>query len=340
EYGCGLAPLGEYRVGIHVGAIFIILIASALGVGLPIVLQRHPDAAARSSTGFLSKVISESFFVLKHASYGIIVAVCFVHLLIHAFIYLGNECVQPLAYEATAASITMGGVLFVFIVDFLLLHSIRRKAAQAQDAVTQAHSASASPTKGEVAECGILDPEATGSIGDETLAEDVRQAKANMQVFELLIFELSILLHSVIIGVTLGASDGSGWSTLLIAVVFHQLFEGFALGARIAELPHRVGGPLKKFLMATAFALITPVGIAIGMGSRYSWNPNDRSTLLVMGILQSISAGALLWSALVEMIAGDYLYGPMARASLGRGMVGIISLLIGAVLMSVLAQWA
>ncbi len=92
--------------------------------------------------------------------------------------------------------------------------------------------------------------------------------------------------------------------------------------------------------MAAAFSLITPVGIAIGIGARSSWNPNDRSTLLALGILQSISAGALLWSALVEMIAGDYLYGPLARASLTRGIVGIVSLLIGAMLMAVLAQWA
>jgi zinc transporter 1/2/3 len=53
------------------------------------------------------------------------------------------------------------------------------------------------------------------------------------------------------IGVTLGAGSGAGWTTLLIVIVFHQFFEGLAyvlfdlsdsmtdhvsLGARIALL--------------------------------------------------------------------------------------------------------
>jgi solute carrier family 39 (zinc transporter), member 1/2/3 len=92
--------------------------------------------------------------------------------------------------------------------------------------------------------------------------------------------------------------------------------------------------------LAMCFVLITPLGIAIGVGARTSFNPNDRSTLLAMGTLQSISAGALLWSVLVELIAADYIYGPMARASFGRAVAGVTSLLVGALLMSVLAQWA
>jgi len=32
----------------------------------------------------------------------------------------------------------------------------------------------------------------------------------------------------VMIGVTLGADSGDGWTTLLIVIVFHQFFEGAA----------------------------------------------------------------------------------------------------------------
>ena len=121
---------------------------------------------------------------------------------------------------------------------------------------------------------------------------------------------------------------------------FHQLFEGLALGARIASVPRQASSILKRMTLAMCFVLITPLGIAIGVGARTSFNPNDRSTLLAMGTLQSISAGALLWSVLVELIAADYIYGPMARASFGRAVAGVTSLLVGALLMSVLAQWA
>jgi zinc transporter 1/2/3 len=30
------------------------------------------------------------------------------------------------------------------------------------------------------------------------------------------------------IGVTLGAGSGDGWTTLLIVIIFHQIFEGMA----------------------------------------------------------------------------------------------------------------
>lgn len=33
---------------------------------------------------------------------------------------------------------------------------------------------------------------------------------------------------SIMIGVTLGAGSGDGWTTLLIVIIFHQIFEGMA----------------------------------------------------------------------------------------------------------------
>ena len=45
-----------------------------------------------------------------------------------------------------------------------------------------------------------------------------------------------MLILRVMVGVTLGAGSGTGWTTLMIVIVFHQIFEGAALGARIAAL--------------------------------------------------------------------------------------------------------
>lgn len=45
------------------------------------------------------------------------------------------------------------------------------------------------------------------------------------------ILEFGIALHSLIIGITLGVTPGTEFITLLIAISFHQFFEGFALSA-------------------------------------------------------------------------------------------------------------
>ena len=55
----------------------------------------------------------------------------------------------------------------------------------------------------------------------------------NNQYLKIGIFECSVALHSIIIGFdlgSLGAEDISTITSLMIALAFHQYFEGFALG--------------------------------------------------------------------------------------------------------------
>ena len=58
--------------------------------------------------------------------------------------------------------------------------------------------------------------------------------------------------------------------------------------------------------MACVFALTTPVGIAIGLGISSSYNPNSKAALGTEGVFDSISAGILIYMALVDLIAVDF----------------------------------
>jgi zinc transporter 1/2/3 len=79
--------------------------------------------------------------------------------------------------------------------------------------------------------------------------------------------------------------------------MFHRLFEGLALSARIAIL---LGSILPSWaFMAAAFALISPIGMAIGLGVLHSFNCNTRGTL------DALSAGILVWVGIVDMWARD-----------------------------------
>lgn len=57
------------------------------------------------------------------------------------------------------------------------------------------------------------------------------------------------------IGVSLGASGGDQWRPLFIAIVFHQFFEGIALGVRIALLIWPAKDWWKKYVMVGAFTV-------------------------------------------------------------------------------------
>lgn len=94
------------------------------------------------------------------------------------------------------------------------------------------------------------------------------------------------------IGVTLGSGSGAGWTTLLIVLVFHQFFEGAALGARITLLWWI--SRMRAVYLACGFVVTTPLGVAIGIGVRKSFAQNGKAALLSVGILNSISAGILV----------------------------------------------
>jgi hypothetical protein len=51
----------------------------------------------------------------------------------------------------------------------------------------------------------------------------------------------------------------------------------------------------------SSYQLITPIGIAIGIGLHSVYNPNSSAALLSSGVLDSISAGILVYAGLVEM---------------------------------------
>ena len=48
-----------------------------------------------------------------------------------------------------------------------------------------------------------------------------------------------------------------------MVILFHQAFEGMALGSRITIM---AGGFLRKVLLGVGSAIITPIGRAIGIG--------------------------------------------------------------------------
>lgn len=91
EYGCGLAPLEEYDLPLHIGAVFILLASAIAGVAAP-VLAQHIDRWVRPSTATsVSRAASSVFFALRYFGGGIIISTAFIHLLFHAFVAFSNE---------------------------------------------------------------------------------------------------------------------------------------------------------------------------------------------------------------------------------------------------------
>lgn len=92
-------------------------------------------------------------------------------------------------------------------------------------------------------------------------------------------------------------------------------------------------------MMASFFAITTPTGIAAGVGLSSFYNANSPRALVVEGILDSVSAGILIYMALVDLIAADFLGGKMT-GSPRQQVMAYVALFLGALSMSSLAVWA
>lgn len=62
------------------------------------------------------------------------------------------------------------------------------------------------------------------------------------------------------------------------------------------------------FVAASLYAITTPVGIAAGLGIRNTYNPDSTTASIVSGVMDSLSAGILLYTGLVEVNLSCFLF--------------------------------
>ncbi|CAG7974362.1 unnamed protein product [Penicillium salamii] len=169
------------------------------------------------------------------------------------------------------------------------------------------------------------------------LTPEQKQKKETMQVY---LLEMGILFHSVFIGMSLSVSVGNEFVILLIAIVFHQTFEGLALGSRISALPWSEK-QLQPWIMSLAYGCTTPIGQAIGLATHTLYSPDSEVGLLVVGIMNAISAGLLIFASLVELMSEDFLSDESWRILRGKRRVyACILVFMGAFCMSIVGAWA
>ncbi|KAH7040586.1 uncharacterized protein B0I36DRAFT_357863 [Microdochium trichocladiopsis] len=323
----------DYNIGLRIGMIFVVLATSMIGVLGPI---------------FLAPVLPQKaqvvFTVIKQFGTGIIISTAFIHLFTHAQLMFGNQCVGPLEYEGTTAAVVMAGIFLAWLVEYGSHRAARKFWSNSH---------------------------------------------YNDEVVSVIVLEAGIIFHSILIGITVVVASDQYFAGLLAVIIFHQMFEGIALGSRIAAVGHHVrnmaaahthahslptapaesksanetdGGVVsenssvpsetssvgwktlslpKKLLMGVGFAITTPIGMAIGTGVLNTFNGSDRRTLIALGTLDAVSAGILVWVGVVEMWAGDWMFGgELADADLCTTLSAGVALVAGLVLMSVLGKWA
>lgn len=150
------------------------------------------------------------------------------------------------------------------------------------------------------------------------------------QLTAVFILEFGVIFHSIFIGLTLAVA-GAEFTTLYIVLVFHQTFEGLGLGSRLATIPWPKSKKWTPYILASAYGITTPIAIAIGLGVRQSFMPGSANALTVNGIFDSISAGILIYTGLVELMAHEFLFSTeMRKAPIKLVMTAFFLMMLGA----------
>jgi zinc transporter 1/2/3 len=185
---------------------------------------------------------------------------------------------------------------------------------------------------------GILLSQLLRSVGAHSHADldDDIDVLANQQS-QVYFLELGILIHSVIIGFSLGTLGGEEQLAFLVAVCFHQFFEGTAMSAIIVD--QFINQKAVSIVLILCYIVSTPIGIALGIVARLS-HQNESSMLLTQGILEALAAGILLYDSLIAIISplfSSRIY--TAGSKTFRGC-SILVLWLGVGFMCVVGNWA
>lgn len=153
------------------------------------------------------------------------------------------------------------------------------------------------------------------------------------------LLEGGILFHSVFVGMTVSITI-EGFVILLVAILFHQTFEGLGLGSRIAAVPYPKGS-IRPWILVAAFGMTAPIGQAIGLMVRNSYDPNSAFGLIIVGIFNAISSGLLLYASTVDLLAEDFLSEEANRELTKKDKIAAFSyVLLGAIGMSIVGAFA
>ncbi|EAS29335.3 ZIP zinc/iron transporter [Coccidioides immitis RS] len=336
------------HLGLRVSAVFVILAGSLLGALLPVLVRQDPHSRHNSRK---PRVPSWVFFIAKFFGSGVIVATSFIHLLAPAHEALSNPCLTgPITEYPWVEGIMLITVILLFFLELMVIryahfgHGHHDESPGGRQTEAGVVSRAEKNPRAHRPGPDHLDhsndhPSDAGSDpfdGAHTaLFEDY-----SAQLTSVFILEFGIIFHSIFIGLTLAVA-GEEFKTLYVVLLFHQTFEGLGLGSRLATIPWPHSKRFTPYLLALAFGLSTPIAIAIGLGVRNSYPPEGRTTLIVNGVFDSISAGILVYTSLVELMAHEFMFSTSMRRAPIRTVLAAFGLLcLGAALMALLGKWA
>ncbi|KAJ3024351.1 high-affinity Zn(2+) transporter zrt1 [Thoreauomyces humboldtii] len=348
---CAADGAGDYSLSKHIAGVFIILGVSSVGIITTITVSTTASLKDRQS-------VITALHLAKFFGIGVIAATAWIHLLPDAFANFTNPCLDGYwTVYGGANYVGLFGLIAGFLVQGIELFAVNQgnrthafAAAHHGDhhhhnVYINAHDPERALTLDDVVNSAHAAPSPSPSPEIVKVDEKVTSIKAPLSessrvaAIGTIVLEAGIIFHSLIIGLALGTTADDGFTSLLIAIAFHQFTEGTALGVLIAQLPTK--SLSKMYGAGLLYPLTTPIGIGIGIAIRNTYNENSQTSILVQGIFDSLSAGILMYNAYCELISREINQSTKFRSlSTTLKAASMFFLYAGAGVMALIGLWA
>jgi zinc transporter 1/2/3 len=335
----------EYNghLGARISSIFVIGVVSTAVTYFPVIAKKRPSW----------KIPLGLYTFARFFGSGVIVATAFIHLLDPAYEAIGpGSCIgQSGGWDEYpwCAAIVLVSIIAVFCVDLGAEVYVEKRfgviKGEEADVTNSAFIHPNDPTTASAFDSESRGPEQRKDIAsihstDSCLTSSTADRLSfAQQIGAFLVLEFGIIFHSVIIGLNLGVV-GSEFATLYPVLVFHQSFEGLGIGARLSTISFPRNKSWMPWALCILYGLTTPISIAIGLGVRTSYLPESKVSMIVQGMLNAVSAGFLIYSGLVELLAKDFLFDKERTKKLGRLGLMVGYVFLGAAIMALIGRWA
>jgi zinc transporter 1/2/3 len=307
-------------------AVFLLLGVSGLGIFGTLALSYM-----KGSEKFVSKVLQ----IFKMFGIGIIIATAWIHLLPEAFASFSSECLTGYWTRFGVGYVGLFALIATFFIQ-MIENKTMGYGNHLHGHAAHAHGPVHSPAQIEMLQPNT-DPRTESDSNNESEAKLVENNKEKFFTIELV--EMGVLVHSLVIGLTLGVERGDAFTALLIAIAFHQFFEGMSLGVMVGMLP--LLESKKKIVMCLLYPLTTPLGIAIGICVHQVFSSNSQGFLVTQGILESLSSGVLMYNAYCGLLAVEINKNPsFGQYAKSFRTACYLAMYAGAGVMAIIGLWA
>ena len=257
--------LMTYSLKLRIASIFILFFASILGVVLPLFFSAGTDTQTNESHRKMFE--SDAFRIMRTFAAGVMLGVGFIHLLADGASTLSAVIDSYPALGYTLATVGTMIVLGFEQVAVMLIGSVRvivdgDGAKSPLDADKNIESAP------ELEVVDVHSRQNPGSCDHNHAIRMIAGTDSLNVIIKAYMMEISVAIHSIIIGIALGSlgkeEELESLRALLIAICFHQFFEGIGLGTVIESARLHLG-TAKILIFAITFAFTVPIGVMIGI---------------------------------------------------------------------------